>query len=50
MDKTKEREKKRLFDLADRLARSVEGKERQRLKEELARLIFGDPEWLSSPS
>ena len=38
----REREKKRFFDLADRLAHSDDRKEQQRLKEELARLTFGD--------
>jgi metal-responsive CopG/Arc/MetJ family transcriptional regulator len=37
-----EREKKRFFDLADLLASSADVKEQQRLKEELARLTFGD--------
>jgi predicted DNA-binding protein len=37
-----EREKKRFFELADRLACSEDRKEQQRLKEELARLTFGD--------
>jgi hypothetical protein len=37
-----EHEKKRFFDLADRLARSTDGKELQRLKEELALLTFGE--------
>jgi predicted DNA-binding protein len=37
-----EHEKKRFFDLADRLARSADGKEQQRLKEELALLTFGE--------
>ena len=37
-----EREKKRFFDLADRLARSADTNEQQRLKEELARLTFGE--------
>ena len=37
-----EREKKRFFDLADRLARSEDRKEQEQLKEELARLTFGD--------
>lgn len=37
-----EQEKKRFFDLADRLARSTDHKEQQRLKEELARLTFGE--------
>jgi len=38
----REHEKKRFFDLADRLAHSDDRKEQQRLKEELARLTFGD--------
>jgi predicted DNA-binding protein len=37
-----EHERKRFFDLADRLARSVDGREQQRLKEELALLTFGE--------
>jgi len=37
-----EREKRRFFDLADRLASSADVKEQQRLKEELARLTFGE--------
>lgn len=37
-----EREKKQFFDLADRLARSADEKEQQRLKEELAFLTFGE--------
>jgi predicted DNA-binding protein len=37
-----EHERKRFFDLADRLARSSDGKEQQRLKEELALLTFGE--------
>ena len=37
----REQEKKRFFELADRLARSSEAKEQNRLKEELARLTFG---------
>jgi predicted DNA-binding protein len=37
-----EREKKRFFDLADRLARSADDQEQQRLKEELALLTFGE--------
>jgi len=37
-----EHEKKRFFDLADRLARSVDAKEQQRLKDELALLTFGE--------
>jgi len=38
----REREKKRFFDLADRLASTADRKEQQRLKEELARLTFGE--------
>jgi predicted transcriptional regulator len=37
-----EREKKAFFELADRLARSSEPSEQRRLKEELARMTFGD--------
>ena len=37
-----EHEKKRFFDLADRLARSPDTKEQQRLKKELALLTFGE--------
>ncbi|MGH9320895.1 MAG: hypothetical protein ACRD3V_13545, partial [Vicinamibacteria bacterium] len=37
----REQEKNRFFDLADRLARARDVKERSRLKEELARLTFG---------
>ena len=37
-----EHEKKRFFNLADRLARSADGEEQQRLKEELALLTFGE--------
>ena len=38
----REREKERFFDLADRLAQSSDAAEQQRIKEELARLTFGD--------
>lgn len=38
----REGEKKRFFDLADRLADSDDLQEQQRLKDELARLTFGD--------
>ena len=38
----REREKERFFDLADRLAGSRDPQERKRLKEELARMTFGD--------
>jgi predicted DNA-binding protein len=37
----KERERKRFFELAERLARSTEREEQVRLKEELARMTFG---------
>jgi hypothetical protein len=37
-----EAEKKRFFDLADRLARSGDPGEQQLLKDELARMTFGD--------
>ena len=37
----RERERKRFFELADRLARSRDPEEQQRLKEELARMTFG---------
>jgi hypothetical protein len=37
-----EREKKRFFDLADRLTRSSDAAEQKRLKEDLARMTFGD--------
>ena len=40
---SKEAEKKRFFILANRLAESTDPKERQRLKEELARMTFGAP-------
>lgn len=39
----KEREKITFFELADRLARSSDSAEQKRLKEELARLTFGEP-------
>jgi hypothetical protein len=39
----KEREKAAFFDLADRLAHSSDRAEQKRLKEELARMTFGDP-------
>ena len=38
----REQEKKRFFDLADRLARSRDPDEQNRLKEELARITFGE--------
>jgi len=38
----REREKKLFFDLADRFARSTDEAEQKRLKEELARMTFGE--------
>jgi hypothetical protein len=38
----REQEKKRFFDLADRLANSLDPEEQRRLKEELALMTFGD--------
>ena len=38
----KEQEKKRFFELADRLVRSTDAAEQKRLKEELARMTFGE--------
>lgn len=38
---TKEAGKKRFFQLADRLSTSTDGKERERIKKELAKLTFG---------
>jgi len=38
----REQEKKRFFDLADRLARSRDPEEQRRLKDELARMTFGE--------
>jgi predicted DNA-binding protein len=38
----REREKNLFFDLADRLTRSTDPAEKKRLKEELARMTFGD--------
>jgi hypothetical protein len=37
----REREKKRFFEVADRLARSRDAEEQARLKDELARMTFG---------
>jgi len=39
---TKEQERTRFLDMAERLARSKDTHERERLKEELARLTFGN--------
>ena len=38
----REREKKRFFELADRLAHCRDPEEQKRLKEELARMTFGE--------
>ncbi len=38
----REQEKKRFFDLADRLANNLDPEEQRRLKEELALMTFGD--------
>ena len=38
----REQEKKHFFELADRLARSSDAGEQKRLKEELARMTFGE--------
>jgi hypothetical protein len=38
----REREKREFFDLAEQLARSSSPSEQKRLKEELARMTFGD--------
>jgi hypothetical protein len=37
-----EQERKRFLELADQLTRSKDAREQQRLKDELARLTFGD--------
>lgn len=39
----KEREKAAFFELAERLARTSDRAEQKRLKEELARMTFGEP-------
>ena len=38
----REQEQKRFFEFADRLWRSRDSEEQKRLKEELARMIFGE--------
>ena len=38
----REQEKKRFFEIADRLTRSRDAEEQTRLKEELARMTFGE--------
>jgi len=39
---SKEAEKRRFFDLADRLTASADERERKRIKKELAKLTFGE--------
>lgn len=39
---SKEAEKRRFFELADRLSASTDPAERQRIKDELARMTFGE--------
>lgn len=39
---SKEREKRRFFELTDQLITSTDPNERERIKEELARLTFGE--------
>lgn len=39
---SKEDEKRRFFELADQLGRSADHSERKRIKEELARMTFGE--------
>jgi len=39
---SRERERKRFFELADRLTRCSNAEEQNRLKEELARMTFGE--------
>jgi hypothetical protein len=39
---SKEAEKRRFFDLADRLTASTDDRERKRIKKELAKLTFGE--------
>jgi len=40
--RSKEEEKRRFFELTDRLSTSTDAKELQELKEQLARMIFGE--------
>jgi len=40
---TKEREKMAFFEVADRLTQTSDDAEQKRLKEELARMTFGEP-------
>jgi hypothetical protein len=40
--RSKEEEKRKFLELADRLSKSTDAKEQQELKEQLARMIFGE--------
>ena len=40
--RSKEEEKRKFLELADRLSRSTDAKEQQELKEQLARMTFGE--------
>jgi metal-responsive CopG/Arc/MetJ family transcriptional regulator len=40
--RSKEEERRRFFELADRLSKSTDAKEQQELKEQLARMTFGE--------
>ena len=40
--RSKEEEKRRFLELADRLSKSTDAKEQQELKEQLARMTFGE--------
>ncbi len=40
--RSKEEEKRRFFELADRLSKSTDTKEQRELKEQLARMTFGE--------
>ncbi len=40
--RSKEEEKRRFFELANRLSTATDAKEQQELKEQLARMTFGD--------
>ena len=40
--RSKEEERRRFFELADRLSTSTDTKEQQKLKEQLARMTFGE--------
>ena len=40
--RSREEEKRKFFELADRLSKSTDAKEQQELKEQLARMTFGE--------